>query len=189
MCIRDRYYYSSTSRSQPCYVWTIIRCNSELLFPYFFFISNTHAASELLSWSMELLAFGSRQFAPRIVDLSVRFIRISFAASSCERWRKPPAERKCIPLVCTNDIPGMYCKRSSANAASCLCAVLYGTRHRSQQQYGTFPFSIVLYLAVSVLLLLVLLLVTWVGNTGIDYPVHKLIEKTNHIGLVGLGWD
>ena len=36
-----------------------------------------HAASGLLSWSMELLAFASRQFVPKKVDLScVRFIHI-----------------------------------------------------------------------------------------------------------------
>ena len=38
-------------------------------------ISYMHAAPGLFSWSMELLAFATRQFAPKIVDLSVRFIR------------------------------------------------------------------------------------------------------------------
>ena len=33
-----------------------------------------HAAPGLLPWSMELLAFTSRQFAPETVDLSVLFI-------------------------------------------------------------------------------------------------------------------
>ena len=37
-----------------------------------------HAASGLLSWSTELLGFASREFAPKIVHLSVRFIRVSF---------------------------------------------------------------------------------------------------------------
>ena len=37
-----------------------------------------HAASELFSWGMELLDFLSRQLAPKIAALSVRFIRISF---------------------------------------------------------------------------------------------------------------
>ena len=45
-------------------------------------ISYMHAASGLFSWSMELLAFASRQFAPKMVDLSVRFIRILFYSSS-----------------------------------------------------------------------------------------------------------
>ena len=40
--------------------------------------SYTHATSGLLSWTMELLTFASRQYAPKIVDLSVRFIRILF---------------------------------------------------------------------------------------------------------------
>ena len=37
-----------------------------------------HAAFGLVSSSTELLAFASRQFAPKIVDLSVRFILIMF---------------------------------------------------------------------------------------------------------------
>ena len=44
--------------------------------PSFLCISYMHAASGLSSRSMELLAFASRQFASKIVDLSVRFIRI-----------------------------------------------------------------------------------------------------------------
>ena len=47
-------------------------------------ISYKHTASGLLSWSMELLAFASRQFAPKIVDLSVRHIRIG-SILPCER--------------------------------------------------------------------------------------------------------
>ena len=44
-------------------------------------ISYMHAASGLLSWSMELLAFASHQFAPKIVDLAVRLIRILLYSS------------------------------------------------------------------------------------------------------------
>ena len=40
------------------------------------FVPGTYAASGLLSSSMELLAFASCQIAPKIMDLSVRFIRI-----------------------------------------------------------------------------------------------------------------
>ena len=35
----------------------------------------------VISWSMELLAFSSRQFAPKIADLSVRFIHSHFVFS------------------------------------------------------------------------------------------------------------
>ena len=41
-------------------------------------ISYMHAASGLLSWSMELLEYASRQFALKFMDLSVRFVRILF---------------------------------------------------------------------------------------------------------------
>ena len=64
-------------------------------------ISYMHAASGLFSWSMELLAFASRQFAPKIVDLSVRFIRFFFFAifflvsERSGRW-KPPAEGRAL---------------------------------------------------------------------------------------------
>ena len=37
-----------------------------------------HAASGLLSWTMEILAFASRQFEPKTMDLSVRFIHSHF---------------------------------------------------------------------------------------------------------------
>ena len=37
-----------------------------------------HAASVLFSWSMELFAFACGQFEPKILDLSVRFIRIFY---------------------------------------------------------------------------------------------------------------
>ena len=44
-----------------------------------YFVSGyMNAASGLFPWSKELLAFVSRQFAPKIMDLSVRFIRIFF---------------------------------------------------------------------------------------------------------------
>ena len=49
--------------------------------PFILCISYIYAASGLLSWSMELLAFASRQFAPKIVNLSVRFIRNVFYSS------------------------------------------------------------------------------------------------------------
>ena len=48
-----------------------------LLFLSVLSISSMHAAPGLLSWSMELLlAFASRQFSPKIVDMCVRFIRV-----------------------------------------------------------------------------------------------------------------
>ena len=58
-----------------------------------------HAASGLIPSSMELLAFASRQFAPEIVDLSVRFIRSlfhTFFVSERSERRKPPAERSAL---------------------------------------------------------------------------------------------
>ena len=44
-------------------------------------ISYMHAASGMFSWTMELLAFVSRQFAPKIAGLPVRPTRISFNSS------------------------------------------------------------------------------------------------------------
>ena len=41
-------------------------------------ISSMHRASGLFSWTMELLTFASRQFAPKTMDLSVRFIYSQF---------------------------------------------------------------------------------------------------------------
>ena len=55
------------------------------------------AASELVSFSMEPVAFASRRFAPKIVDLSVRLIHSRFVpiflVSERSRRRKPPAKR------------------------------------------------------------------------------------------------
>ena len=48
-------------------------------------ISCMPAATKLFSWSIELLAFASRQFAPKIVDMSVRFIRILRLRSEAPR--------------------------------------------------------------------------------------------------------
>ena len=47
---------------------------------------------------MELLAFASRQFAPKIVDMSVRFFRILFLFFVNERSGRlpPPAERSTL---------------------------------------------------------------------------------------------
>ena len=63
-----------------------------------------HAASGLLSWSIELLAFASRQFAPRIVDLSVRFIHLFALCSVTSLWAsvagggsRPRSEAPCVP--------------------------------------------------------------------------------------------
>ena len=64
--------------------------------PSFQCISFMHATPGLLSWRMELLVFTSRQFAPKIVEISVRFIRslvIFFLVSERSARRKPPAER------------------------------------------------------------------------------------------------
>ena len=58
-----------------------------------------HAASGWLTWSMELLAFASRQFAPKIVNLPVlSFVRILlfFLVSERSGQRKPPAERSAL---------------------------------------------------------------------------------------------
>ena len=67
------------------------------------------AASELVPSSMELLAFASRQFAPKIVDLSVRFIRVLFywyystlCASVAGGGSRPRNE---APLRPTTDAP------------------------------------------------------------------------------------
>ena len=43
-------------------------------------MSYLRAASELLSWSMELLVFACRQVGFKIVNLSVRFNRILFSS-------------------------------------------------------------------------------------------------------------
>ena len=56
---------------------------------FFLCISYMHAASGLLSWSMELLAFASRRYAPKGVDPSVHFIGILSRRSG---RRNPPAE-------------------------------------------------------------------------------------------------
>ena len=49
---------------------------------------------------MELLAFASRRFAPGIVDLSVRFIRILFYVLVSERCgRRTPAERSALYII------------------------------------------------------------------------------------------
>ena len=52
--------------------------DKSLLFLSIRCISYTDTASGLFFWSKELLAFASRQFAPKIVALSVRFVRILF---------------------------------------------------------------------------------------------------------------
>ena len=46
--------------------------------PCIYYTQYMNAVSGLLSWNMELLAFASRQSAPKIVDLSVSFIRVLF---------------------------------------------------------------------------------------------------------------
>ena len=51
----------------------------------FLCVSCMHAASGLFSSSLELLAFSSRQFAPKIVKLSVRFVRVLFYILVSER--------------------------------------------------------------------------------------------------------
>ena len=55
-----------------------------------------HAASGLFARSMELLAFASRVLAPKMVDLSVRFIRILFY---CAFWAKRLVSRA-MNLLC-----------------------------------------------------------------------------------------
>ena len=74
----------------------IQHCSFSVLFQC---ISSMHAASGFLSWSMELLAFANRHFAPTIVDLSVRFIRIFFWPSLRARaaggGSRPRSEASC----------------------------------------------------------------------------------------------
>ena len=52
---------------------------------------------------MELLAFASRQFAPKTVDLSVRVIRVLFysslSASVAGGGRRPRSETPCTAYV------------------------------------------------------------------------------------------
>ena len=47
-------------------------------------ISSMHAASGLFSWTMELVAFASREFAPKTMDVSFRFVH-SHSVLPCER--------------------------------------------------------------------------------------------------------
>ena len=60
--------------------------------------------------SMEFLTFASRQFAPKIVDLCVRFIRIflfySSLSASVAGGRKPPAERSALSTIPVRRMPG-----------------------------------------------------------------------------------
>ena len=63
-----------------------------------------HAASGLfVSWSVELLVFAIRQFAPKIMDLSVSasltFFVLVFLASERSGRRKPPAERSALHII------------------------------------------------------------------------------------------
>ena len=62
--------------------------------PSFLCNSCMHAASELLSWSMELLAFASRQFAPKVVDLSLSKKKIRKKSAS------PYGGISCVHPVC-----------------------------------------------------------------------------------------
>ena len=55
-----------------CYIHTVVQQYDTAVL---YFRPCMHAASGLLSSSMELLAFANRHFAPKIVDLSVCFIR------------------------------------------------------------------------------------------------------------------
>ena len=48
---------------------------------HFFFPSRLLPRVSLFSWSIELLAHASRQFVPKIMNLSVRFIRVLFCSS------------------------------------------------------------------------------------------------------------
>ena len=68
-----------------------------LLFLSVLSISSMHAASRLFSWAMEILPLASRHFAPKTVDLSVRFIHSHFVqffrVSERSERRKTPAER------------------------------------------------------------------------------------------------
>ena len=68
----------------------LCRCDvaCALLFLSVLSISSMHSASGLLSWTMELLAFASRQFAPKTMDLSVRFSHSQFVPRlACEGAR------------------------------------------------------------------------------------------------------
>ena len=71
-----------------------------LLFLSVLSISSMHAASGLFLWTTELLAFACQQFAPKIMDLSVRFIHSHFVqfflVSGRSGRRKPPAERSAL---------------------------------------------------------------------------------------------
>ena len=72
-----------------------IRSNAVLLSLRPFYFAQPAASGEY-SWSMELLAFATRQFAPKTMDLSVRFTHIFvlfFFVSERSGRRKPPAER------------------------------------------------------------------------------------------------
>ena len=53
--------------------------------PSFLCVSYEHAAAGLLHWNMELLAFSSRQFAPRIVDLSPALFAVCSSILPCGR--------------------------------------------------------------------------------------------------------
>ena len=61
-------------------------------------ISSMHSASWLFSWTRELLAFASHQFAPKTMALSVRLIYSHFVqfflVSERSGWRKPPTEHE-----------------------------------------------------------------------------------------------
>ena len=56
-----------------------VKSNATCLSPSLLSCCAQHAASGLFSWSMEHFAFASRQFASKIMDLSVRFIFTFFA--------------------------------------------------------------------------------------------------------------
>ena len=60
-------------------------------------ISSMYAVSVLSSWTMELLAFASRQFTPKTIDLSIRFIRSHIVQSFLvnERTGRPRIEAPC----------------------------------------------------------------------------------------------
>ena len=85
------------NHSLPISTRYVLHCSFSPPVRYFPYV---HAASGLLSWSMELLAFARRQFAPKIVDVSVRFIRILLYyflwASVAGGGSRPPSEAPCI---------------------------------------------------------------------------------------------
>ena len=64
-------------------------------------ISSMLEASGLFSWTIALLAFASRQFAPKSMDLSARFIHSHFVkfflVNERSGRRKPPAVRTVLP--------------------------------------------------------------------------------------------